>query len=193
MDESSLYDRCIVRSKRAIIVVIGGCCLLVLVGGAVMLRNPVLEMWYMRRASSGGKDEREDAICRIISISGVRRLPDLMRIWVENIDIEVLLSLDRCLRNRPYEDALVLGFDKEVNTEDGIVRGDMIEVSTEGTVYAMHGLAIINPIALYERRYGNDSWPIDVPLERIKEPVRWRAAEARRQAEEHRSRRGGSP
>jgi hypothetical protein len=158
---------------KHVTVIVCGCAILVL-AALVMLKDECMEMWYMKTVSTGEDEERRKAISNLVRLSGMRRCPDLIRLWVERMDIEVVMDWDRCVRFLSAEDAKALGFDNRITTEEGIKSGVIVEVSTEGTVYQGHGLTIVNPVALYENRCGLGSWPRDMPIERIRAPKRWK-------------------
>jgi hypothetical protein len=160
-------------AKRCTLIISGA--LAIAVGSAICIamRPRILEMWYLYKARHGQREERGEAICNLIHVSGIKRAPELMRIWVEDLDMSVLIDWNSCIENLDTEEAMALGVDNNEDGPSGINSGALVEVSTDGTVFAMHGFVMVNPVPLYEQAYGSGSWPPDMPIERLKAPRQW--------------------
>jgi hypothetical protein len=134
----------------------------------------------MERIRSGHLYPDDNCLKQLFN-GGILAFPEVFRVWVESKHIEILFYWEGYLRNEygnnmgvvplpQLDEALALTPDKAVE------RGLKIRVSTEGTNFAGHGVAIFNPIIPYERTFGTGCWPSDLPLERIENPAGWNAA-----------------
>jgi hypothetical protein len=107
---------------------------------------------------------------------GVEAFPEIFRVWVETKYYpEILLKWEWYLRERKVQiqRGLIKQLDEDMTTDQGLDEGIDIYVSTKGTNFQGHAIAIINPILPYEKVFGDGSWPKDLPLERLKDPQGW--------------------